>query len=71
MELLALQDGVMLLVDAEGHRHAVRAGSVQALHETDDGTAIALRGGQIIPLVESFDAILAGLGWHHQNGYRK
>lgn len=56
---------------ANSSDHAVRTGSVQAVHETDDGTTIALRGGQVIPLTENFDTILVVLGWHRRNEYQE
>lgn len=63
MELLESANGVIVLVDAYGHRHAVRTGSILGLNETDEGTIITLHGGRVLPVSEEFDTVLLAIGW--------
>ena len=63
MELIDSRDGVIVLADADGHRHAVRTGAVLGLHETEEGTIITLHGGRVLPISEEFDTVLLAIGW--------
>ncbi|WP_448188804.1 hypothetical protein [Azospirillum sp. sgz301742] len=66
MELVESGDGIIVLIDTDGHRHAVRTGSVIGLHETDEGTIITLHGGRVLPISEEFDAMLLAIGWRRR-----
>ena len=48
----------VLLRDNSGTLHAVSAGSVSALCETDDGTVLLLPGGRVIMVRQSLRIIL-------------
>ena len=49
----------VILRDLEGHLHAIAAGSIGAICETDDGSLILLPGGRLLqvsqPLVKLLD----------------
>jgi len=52
-ELTTLEDGqrvgrYLVLRDIDGRRHAVAAGAVSALCETDDGVVLMLPGGKLV-----------------------
>ena len=58
-----LSGGYVLLVDADGLRHAVRQGAVLALSDADDAqnaTVAQLAGGRTLTILASLDEVL---GW--------
>lgn len=57
--------GFVVLVDAEGCRHVVRAGGVMGLHDRDpcrDETVVALSGGRQLVLSVPLDRVIGWLG---------
>lgn len=71
MQLIESRDGVIVLIDADGHRHAIRTGSVLGLHETDEGTILTLHGGRVLPISEEFDAMLQAIGWRRRSDHAR
>ncbi len=51
----------VVLRDVEGKRHAVAAGAVAALCETDDGTLLMLPGGRLVLVQQGLGVILSWL----------
>lgn len=47
--------------DIDGRRHAVAAGSVAAVCETDEGALLMLPGGRMVHLPHSLESVLAWL----------
>ena len=51
----------VVLRDIEGNTHAVAAGSVAAVCQTDDGTLLLLPGGRMVHVPQSLAMVLAWL----------
>ena len=51
----------VVLHDLEGHVHAVAAGSVAAVCETDDGSLLMLSGGKMVHVPRPMTSVLAWL----------
>ena len=51
----------LVLRDLDGRRHAVAAGAVAAVCETDEGALVMLPGGRMVHLPNSLDNLLAWL----------
>ena len=51
----------VVLRDRDGHLHAVSAGSVGALCETEDGVMLLLPGGRMIHVARPMTVVLAWL----------
>jgi hypothetical protein len=48
----------VVIRDVDGRRHAISAGSVAAICETDDGVLILLPGGRMVHLTQSMPVVL-------------
>ncbi|MBE7189935.1 hypothetical protein [Jatrophihabitans endophyticus] len=51
----------VVLRDLDGRTHAVSAGSVAAICETDDGTLLMLPAGRMIHVPQAMETVLAWL----------
>lgn len=51
----------VVLRDIEGRMHAVAAGSVAAVSDTDDGALVMLPGGRMLHVPQSMGVVLAWL----------
>ena len=51
----------LVLRDLDGRRHAVAAGAVAAVCETDEGALVMLPGGRMVHLPNSLDSVLIWL----------
>lgn len=51
----------LVVRDLEGHRHALAAGSIAAICETDDGVLLMLPGGRLVHVATTLGGILARL----------
>ena len=51
----------VVLRDRDGHLHAVAAGAVSALCETEDGVMLLLPGGRMIHVQRAMPTVLAWL----------
>ena len=52
----------IIVRDISGQRHAIAAGAVTALAETDDGALILLAGGRMVHLSQPLQRIIQWLG---------
>jgi len=50
----------LLLRDLDGHLHAIAAGSITAITETDAGSVLLLPGGRLVQVGQSLENVL---GW--------
>ena len=57
--------GYVVLTDADGRRHALRAGSILAASDVDDSqssTCLLLHGGRVLLVLACLDDVLTWLG---------
>jgi len=48
--------------DIDGRRHALAAGAVSAMCETDDGVVLVLPGGRLLQVPRSLEVVLGWFG---------
>jgi hypothetical protein len=51
----------LIVRDTDGRRHAVAAGAVSVLSETDEGTVLLLPGGRMMHVARSMQRVLRWL----------
>ncbi|WP_149469439.1 hypothetical protein [Roseomonas genomospecies 6] len=65
MEVEGMRPGVLLLRDGQtGLRAAVRVAMIQGIFEGEaGGTLVTLPGGRILAVDDTFDSVVALIGW--------